>query len=112
MCREAIQGFTIGAVLLAIGGGILWLIRTMVEYRRWSRVTKVQTQVHAKLRARFQSNQELLAYIETPAGRRFLESAPIQVESPRGMSAPPGRLLWSAQAGPGPHRPRIAAREC
>jgi len=99
MWREAIQGFTIGAVLLAIGGGILWLIRTMVEYRRWSRVTKVQNEVHTKLLDRFQSNQELLAYIETPAGRRFLESAPIQVESPRGMSAPLGRILWSAQAG-------------
>ena len=99
MWREAIQGFTIGAVLLAIGGGILWLIRTMVEYRRWSRVTKVQNEVHTKLLDRFQSNQELLAYIETPAGRRFLESAPIQVESPRAISAPLGRILWSAQAG-------------
>jgi hypothetical protein len=99
MWREAIQGFTIGAVMIAIGSGILWLLRTMIEYRRWSRLTRVQNEVHTKLLDRFQSNQELLAYIETPAGRRFLESAPIQVESPRAISAPLGRILWSTQAG-------------
>lgn len=99
MWRDTIQGFTIGAVMLAVGSGILWLIRTMVEYRRWSRLSRVHNEVHTKLLDRFQSNQELLAYIETPAGRRFLESAPIQVEAPRAISAPLGRILWSAQAG-------------
>jgi hypothetical protein len=99
MWREAIQGFTIGAVLLAIGSGIIWLIKTLVEYRRWSRLSRIQTEVHNKLLDRFTSNQELLAYIETPAGKRFLESAPIPVESPRALNAPLGRILWSAQAG-------------
>jgi hypothetical protein len=99
MWREAIQGFTIGAVMLAIGSGIIWLIRTLVEYRRWSRLSKIQNEVHNKLLDRFASNQELLAYIETPAGKRFLESAPIPVESPRAIGAPLGRILWSAQAG-------------
>lgn len=99
MWRDTIQFFAIGAVMLAIGSGIIWLIRTMVDYRRWSRLSRVQTEVHTKLLDRFQSNQELLAYIETPAGRRFLESAPIPIESPRAIGAPLGRILWSAQAG-------------
>ena len=99
MWRDTIQFFAIGAVLLAVGSGIIWLIRTMVDYRRWSRLSRVQTEVHTKLLDRFQSNQELLAYIETPAGRRFLESAPIPIESPRAIGAPLGRILWSAQAG-------------
>jgi len=99
MWRDAIQGFTIAAVMLAVGGGIIWLIKTLVDYRRWSRLSKIQTEVHNKLLDRFTSNQELLAYIETPAGKRFLESAPIAVESPRALSAPLGRILWSAQAG-------------
>ena len=46
-----------------------------------------------------QSNEDLLAYIQTPAGKRFLESAPIPMESPRSIGAPFGRILWSAQAG-------------
>jgi hypothetical protein len=59
----------------------------------------VQTEVHNKLLDRFTSNEDLLAYIQTPAGRRFLESAPIPTESPRSIGAPLGRILWSIQAG-------------
>src|SRR3954468_7107037 len=99
MWRNAIQGFTVATVMLVVGAGIIWLIRTLIEHRRWSRLSKIQTEVHNKLLDRFTSNQELLAYIETPAGKRFLESAPIAVESPRALSAPLGRILWSAQAG-------------
>ena len=79
--------------------GLIWLIKTLVDYRRWSRLSKIQTEVHNKVLDRMQSNEDLLAYIQTPAGRRFLESAPIPVESPRAIGAPLGRILWSAQAG-------------
>jgi hypothetical protein len=99
MWRNAIEGFTIGTVMLAVGCGILWLIKMLVDYRRWSRLSKIQTEVHSKLMDRFTSNQELLAYIETPAGKRFLESAPIAMDSPKAIGAPLGRILWSAQAG-------------
>jgi hypothetical protein len=99
MWREAIQGLTIGTVLLAIGSGVIWLIKTLIDYRRWSRLSKIQTDVHNKLLDRFTSNEDLLAYIQTPAGKRFLESAPIPIESPRSIGAPLGRILWSAQAG-------------
>src|SRR3954462_2754002 len=99
MWRNAIEGFTIGTVMLVIGAGILWLIRTLIEHRRWSRLSKIQTEVHNKLLDRFTANEDLLAYIQTPAGRRFLESAPIPIDSPRAINAPLGRILWSAQAG-------------
>lgn len=99
MWRNAIEGFTIGAVILALGSGVIWLIKTLIDYRRWSRLSKIQTDVHNKLLDRFTSNEDLLAYIQTPAGKRFLESAPIAVESPRSIGAPLGRILWSAQAG-------------
>lgn len=99
MWRDVIEGVTIGSVALAVGAGIIWLVKTLIDYRRWSRLSRVQTEVHSKLLDRFQSNQELLAYIETPAGKRFLESAPIAVDSPRALAAPVGRILWSAQAG-------------
>jgi hypothetical protein len=99
MWRSTIEGFTIGTVILAIASGVLWLIKSLIDHRRWSRLSKIQTEVHNKVLDRMQSNEDLLAYIQTPAGRRFLESAPIPIESPRSIGAPLGRILWSAQAG-------------
>jgi hypothetical protein len=99
MWRSTIEGFTIGTVILAIASGVIWLVKTLIDHRRWSRLSKVQTEVHTKLLDRFSSNEDLLAYIQTPAGRKFLESAPINVSAPQAMSAPLGRILWSAQAG-------------
>ena len=99
MWRSTIEGFTIGSVILGIATGVIWLIKMLVDYRRWSRLSKIQTEVHNKVLDRMQSNEDLLAYIQTPAGRRFLESAPIPVDSPRSIGAPLGRILWSAQAG-------------
>lgn len=99
MWRGAIESFTIGTVMLAIGAGVIWLIRTLIEHRRWSRLSKIQMEVHSKLMDRFTANEDLLAYIQTPAGKRFLESAPIPLDSPRSINAPLGRILWSAQAG-------------
>lgn len=99
MWRNTIEGFTIGTVILAIASGVIWLVKTLIDHRRWSRLSKIQTEVHTKLLDRFSSNEDLLAYIQTPAGRKFLESAPINVSAPQAMSAPLGRILWSAQAG-------------
>jgi hypothetical protein len=99
MWKSTIEGFTIGGVMLGMATGVLWLIKTLVEHRRWARLSKIQTEVHNKVLDRMQSNEDLLAYIQTPAGRRFLESAPIPIESPRAIGAPIGRILWSAQAG-------------
>ena len=99
MWRNAIEGFMIGTLVLIVASGVLWMIKTLIEHRRWSRLSKVQMEVHTKLMDRFTSNEDLLAYIQTPAGKRFLESAPIQLDSPRAINAPLGRILWSAQAG-------------
>jgi len=84
---------------LAIGL-LVWLIRTVIDYRRWNRLAKVQTDTHTKLLDRFTANDDLLAYIQSPAGAKFLESAPITLDAgPRSVGAPLGRILWSVQAG-------------
>jgi hypothetical protein len=81
-------------------GVFVWLVRTLVDYRRWVRASRVQTEVHMKLMDRMANNDELLAYIQTPAGRRFLESAPISVEGEaRPGGAPFARIIWTVQAG-------------
>ena len=77
-----------------------WLARLIVDHRRWLRATKTQTETHTKLLDRMTSNEDLLAYIQTPAARNFLESAPLSFDPrPRAIGAPVGRILWSVQAG-------------
>jgi hypothetical protein len=77
------------------------LAQQVVAYRRWVRQTKVQIDVHTKILDRMQSNEDLLAYVQTPAGKTFLEFAPTAGPAPetRVSSAPFGRILWSVQAG-------------
>jgi uncharacterized protein (DUF2062 family) len=99
MWRGAVEAFLIGSVVLIIASGLLWFIKTLIDQRRWSRLSKIQTDVHTKILDRFSSNEDLLAYIQTPAGRKFLESTPINVDAPKAIAAPLGRILWSAQAG-------------
>jgi len=79
---------------------LIWLIRTALEHRRWNRLSKIQAEVHSKLMDRFSSNDELLTYVQTPSGRRFLESgpSPLQEMTPA-MGAPVSRILWSVQLG-------------
>jgi hypothetical protein len=89
-----LTGFCVAASLFA------WLVRMVIDYRRWNRLAKVQTDAHTKLLDRFTSNEDLLAYIKSPAGSKFLESSPITLDAgPRTLGAPLGRILWSVQAG-------------
>lgn len=98
--RNTIEGFTILVVMLVVTSGVLWILKSVLEWRRWTRTSRVQAEVHNKLMDRFTANEDLLAYIQTPAGQRFLESAPLPLESPvRPMAAPYTRILWSMQAG-------------
>jgi hypothetical protein len=95
-----VGGFTAFLVFLVVTGVITWLIRTVIEQRRWGRLSRIQAEVHSKLMDRFSSNDELMAYVQTPSGRRFLESGPSPLaEAGPAMSAPFARILWSVQAG-------------
>jgi hypothetical protein len=81
-------------------GLLTWLIRTFLDYRRWNRLSKVQAEVHTRLLDRFNTNEELMAYIATPAGSKFLQSAPISLDTgTRSMGAPLSRIMWSLQSG-------------
>jgi hypothetical protein len=94
------QGLLIVLIFGTITGVLVWLIRTAVDYRRWLRLTRVQTETHTKLLDRLTNQEDLLAYMQSPAGRRFLESAPIALDpSSRPLGAPLSRVLWSVQAG-------------
>jgi hypothetical protein len=77
---KALVAMTLGALGFACFlGALIWLIRALLENRRWSRIFKLQSEVHGRLIDKFSSSQELAAYMETEAGKRFLEAAPITV---------------------------------
>jgi len=76
-----------------------WSIRKLVDHRRWLRMSKLQADAHAKVFDRLSSNEDLLAYIQSPAGQKFLESAPIVTEGARSLDAPVGRILFTSQIG-------------
>jgi hypothetical protein len=79
---------------------VLWVLRMLLENRRWNKSFKVHEEVHTKLIEKLASGQDLTAYMESDAGKRLLEWTPPPVEtSRRGLPMPAGRILWSIQAG-------------
>lgn len=72
---------------------VVWIISLFVQSRRWNRTFKQQSEIHSRLIDKFSTSQELAAYMETEAGKRFLEMAPLA-------------------SGPhaGPHMPNVVAR--
>jgi len=92
------------ALLLAFAsflGALTWFIRQFLENRRWNRIFRLQSDVHGRLIDKFGSNQELAGYMESEAGRRFLEAAPIPVafEQEQRMPNAIARVLTPLQIG-------------
>ena len=95
---EFMLGFMFGV------GALAWLIRSAIDYRRWLRAMRIQTDAHTKIVDRLQSNEDLLAYMNSPAGQRFLTaspmgSMPVDQLSTTPLSAPINRIMWSVQVG-------------
>jgi len=88
-------------ILIVLFSALLWLLRVLLENRRWGRMLKLQSDVHGKLLDKFGNNQELLAYMNTEAGKRFLEAAPVpagaELAAPAKMSL--ARILLPLQLG-------------
>ncbi|MFL6244389.1 MAG: hypothetical protein ACJ74H_00065 [Thermoanaerobaculia bacterium] len=100
MWEQTLEGIFIFTTIFLVAGTLMWIMRTLIEHRRWSRLSRTQIEVHGKLMDRLSSNEDLFAYMQTAAGKRFLESAPIPLDSsPRAVGAPIGRILWSVQVG-------------
>jgi hypothetical protein len=91
------------AGFLAVGamiGVLTWVIKSIINHRRWIKSSQVQAEVHTKLMDRMSSNEELLAYIQSPAGRRFLEAAPMRPEPESPVAnAPVAAIIWSMMTG-------------
>jgi hypothetical protein len=80
---------------------VVWLVRLFAENRRWGQAFKQQNDIHARLIDKFSTSQELAAYMETEAGKRFLEAAPLPIGGTMGSQMPNAiaRVLTPLQIG-------------
>jgi hypothetical protein len=93
-------GMTAFLVFCVITGVLVWLIKTVTDNKRWTRLLKTQTEAQNKLFDRLGTNEDLLAYIATPAGKRFLESTPIVLgPTTASVGGPMRRILWATEMG-------------
>jgi hypothetical protein len=83
---------------LGVIGGIAWLVHATIQHQKWLRLSKGHADAQAKILERFTSNEDLLNFIQTPAGRQFLESSSMPEQS-KAVSAPISQILWSVQIG-------------
>jgi len=99
--RELISDGLPFLVFVCILSALLWLTHVLLENRRWNRIFKLQTDVHGRLIERFGTSQEVLTYMSTDAGKRFLEATPIAVgfERQAPVPSPVARVLTPLQIG-------------
>ena len=95
---RAMEALTFLLIFFVIGGTIVWVVKSFVDHRRWLRLSRLQTEANSKLMERFGTTEELLSFIQSPAGSRLMESSVVPVE-PRAVGAPVNRILWSTQIG-------------
>ncbi len=86
---------TLAGVMGGVGSLIVvgWVIRTIVTNSRLKHMAKVQADMQARLLEKFGSSEEVLRYLQSPAGQRFVESATLERANPY------GRILGSLQTG-------------
>src|SRR5260221_13981739 len=77
-------------MLFGLFGFVVWTIFTTIARFK---TAKLQAGLQTKLLEKFGSGQELLAYFQSDAGKRFLESFAME------QRTPDGRIMSAAQAG-------------
>ncbi len=77
-------------IFFSLVGFVVWTIFSTI--RRY-KMAKLQAELQTKLLEKFGSSQELLAYVQSDAGKRFLESLAMEQRTPY------ARILGAVQAG-------------
>lgn len=100
MLQDITSFLGVALIVATITAGIILLVRTAVEHRRWQRALRTQTELHTKIIDRFSSSEDLLNYLQSPAGKLLTEVPSLPQSAPRAaMAAPLSRIFWSLQAG-------------
>ena len=75
-------------ILFTLTGFVVWTVFSTI--RRY-KTAKLQAGLQTKVLEKFGSGQELLAYVQSDAGKRFLDSLTVEQKTPY------GRILGAAQ---------------
>ncbi len=96
---RTVEHLTVVMVIGIITAGILFLARTVIDHRRWQRAMRAQSELQSKLIDRFSSSDDLIAYLQSPAGKALTEPPVLPQAAARPMGAPLSRIFWSLQSG-------------
>jgi len=77
-------------VIFGVFGWIVWTITTNI---RQAKTARIVAELHGKVLEKCSASQELMTYVQSDAGKRFLESAAT------GQANPMARILNAVQAG-------------
>lgn len=99
--RNLIETVAVFTGFVIVTACVLWLIRTALNHRRWLRTFRTQTELQSKMVDRFSNSEELIAYLQSSAGRWTMEPEPAAPPVSKVMlpGTPFNRVLWSVQAG-------------
>jgi hypothetical protein len=70
-----------------------WIVKTIVTSRRLTKIAEIQAEAQSKMLEKLGSAEEIKAYLESDAGRKFFDSDALEQERPY------RRILGSIQAG-------------
>jgi hypothetical protein len=89
------EQMVVALVTMFFFGNIAWVGWVLINAIRRTKVARAQAEVQSKLLDKFGSSQELLAYMQTDAGQRFIqvESEPVVTKSPH------AKILGSIKVG-------------
>lgn len=100
MWRNLIEAILVFLGVIGVTLGVLWLVRTVLNHRRWLRVYRSQLELQTKMVDRFPNSEELIAFLRSGATPMMVEPQPSgswpRVALP---GTPVNRVLWSVQAG-------------
>lgn len=78
-----------------LAGSVVYLIRSGLDHLRATRSEKLQADLYTRLLDKFGSSQDLLAYLQTDAGRNLLKP-PIHEQA---LAVPSARIMNAVQIG-------------
>jgi len=101
MWRNMIEATFVFLGVLGVTLGVLWLVRTVLNHRRWLRVYRTQLELQSKMVDRFPTSEELIAYLRSSGATPMMAEPPPSGSWPRMAlpGTPVNRVLWSVQAG-------------
>lgn len=70
-----------------------WIFRLFLNHRRQTKIVLLQSELQKQLLDKFDSTEELRHFLESDSGRNFIDSTPVEKQSPH------GRIMGALQSG-------------